>query len=40
MEVVLRIFIALKTPSHLGEPEAVNFGSNDKYGNHYTTEND
>jgi hypothetical protein len=40
MEVVLRIFIALKTPSHLAEPEPVNFGSNDKYGHHDTTEDD
>jgi hypothetical protein len=39
-EGVLRIIIAFKNPSLAAGFECVNFGSNDKHTNHYTTEND
>jgi hypothetical protein len=39
-EVVLRIFMALKTPSLSVGFEPANLGSDDKHNNHYTTEND
>jgi hypothetical protein len=37
-EVVLRIFIALKSPSPWPGFEPVAFGSSGKHTNHYTTE--
>jgi hypothetical protein len=39
-EVVLRIFIALKTSSLWAGSEPANIGSNVNNDNHYTTEND
>jgi hypothetical protein len=39
-EVMLRIFIALKSPSLSTKSEHTNLGSNGKYDKHYTTEND
>jgi hypothetical protein len=37
---VLRIFIALKSPSSSAGFEAANLGSSGKVDNHYTAEND
>jgi hypothetical protein len=39
-EGVLRICIALKSPSLSGGIETVNLGSNDNQANHYATEDD
>jgi hypothetical protein len=39
-EIVLRIFITLKSPSFLARFKPVNLGSSGKHNNHYTTEND
>jgi hypothetical protein len=39
-EVVLRIAIALETPSSSAGFEPENFESNGKHDNHYTTKND